>query len=225
MYNLYLKRKGYEKGHLKIFFFFGKSLIILSIYIFLCRERYEKMIEEEVFRELQSGKIEALYDTMYSQLILYASRRLGENASFMAEDCVQDAIYKTYQIRDTFHSAQAFKSYLYSCVHNQAVSILRKQVAQENYLATCEEEDFQNSFLEQEVLDLLFESIASLPEKYRRLFDLSFEQGLKNAEIATLLNVSESAIKKQKAHLIQQIRNDLFRKTGRDYMNLLVTIL
>lgn len=183
------------------------------------------MVDEEVFREFQSGKIEALYNVMYSRLILYASRRLGEEASFMAEDCVQDAIYKTYQVRDTFHSASVFKSYLYSCVHNQAMSILRKQMAQENYLSTYEVEDFQNCFLEQEVLDLLFDSINSLPEKYRRIFDLSFEQGLKNAEIAALLNVSESAVKKQKAHLIQQLRDDLLRKTGKDYMSLLFSLL
>lgn len=183
------------------------------------------MIEEEIFSDFQRGKMEPLYRKMYGQLMLYASRQLGDEAAFMAEDCVQDAIYKVYELRDTFHSAAVFKSYLYSCIHNQAVSILRRQTAQENYLARREDEDFQSSLVEEEVLDMLFDAIRALPERYRRLFDLSFEQGLKNAEVAALLNVSESAVKKQKASLIKQLRDELVRRTGDDYLPLFLLLL
>ena len=161
---------------------------------------------------------------MYGDLLLYASRRLGEEASFMAEDCVQDAIYKVYQLRDTFLSAATFKAYLYSCIHNQAVSILRRQAAQANYLEQQTEEAFQLSILEQDVLELLFDAIQNLPERYRRLFELSFEQGLKNAEVAALLNVSESAVKKQKANLVKQLRGELQRRTNEDYLPLLMLL-
>ena len=178
------------------------------------------MTEEEIFINFREGKIEPLYKEMYSRLILYASRCLGDDASFMSEDCVQDAIYRTYCMRDSFHSAATFKSYLYACVHNQAITVLRKQTAQEKYLANREEEDFQNSLLEQEVLDMLFDSIRALPDRYRHLFDLSFEQGLKNAEIAALLNVSECAVKKQKATLIKLVREEIIRRTGNQSISL-----
>ena len=105
-------------------------------------------------------------------------------------------------------------------LHNQAITVLRKQTAQEKYLANREEEDFQNSLLEQEVLDMLFDSIRALPDRYRHLFDLSFEQGLKNAEIAALLNVSESAVKKQKATLIKLVREEIIRRTGNQSISL-----
>ena len=182
------------------------------------------MFDEEVFTDFRRGKIEPLYRKMYGDLLLYASRRLGEEASFMAEDCVQDAIYKVYQLRDTFLSAATFKAYLYSCIHNQAVSILRRQAAQANYLEQQTEEAFQLSILEQDVLDLLFDAIQNLPERYRRLFELSFEQGLKNAEVAALLNVSESAVKKQKANLVKQLRSELQRRTNEDYLPLLLLL-
>lgn len=184
-----------------------------------------KMTDEKIFMDFQQGKIDLLYTNMYGKLILYASRCLGGDMSFLSEDCVQDAIYKTYQMRDTFQSAAAFKSYLYACVHNQAVSHLRRQMAQENYLANREEEDFQNGMIEQEVLDLLFDSIRALPEKYRRLFELSFEQGLKNAEVAQLLDISESAVKKQKTAMVKQLRDEMSRRTDKDYMDLMVILL
>lgn len=98
-------------------------------------------------------------------------------------------------------------------------------MAQENYLANREDEDFQNSLIEQEVLDLLFDSIRALPEKYRHLFELSFEQGLKNAEIARLLDVSESAVKKQKSTMIKQLRDEMFRRTDKDYMKVLCLLV
>ena len=180
------------------------------------------VITEDIFAEFKTGRLESFYQKLYGGLLLYASRQLEPNFSFLAEDCVQDAIYKVYEMRDTFHSAATFKAYLYSCVHNRAISILRRQVAQENYLASHEEEEYQSSLMEQEVLDLLFDAIRSLPERYRRLFDLSFEQGLKNAEVAALLNISESAVKKQKAALIKQLRDELVRRTGDDYLALLL---
>lgn len=181
------------------------------------------MTEEEILIDFKAGKIDGLYKSMYSNLILYASRQLGYELGFMAEDCVQEAIYKTYQSRDMLRSPFAFKSYLYSCIHNQTVSILRKQSAQENYLSSSEEEeDFQNSYIEQETLDLLFRAIDNLPLKYKMLFDLSFEQGLKNAEVAKILSVSESAVKKQKAFLIQRLRDELKKTTDKDFMRLLL---
>ena len=184
------------------------------------------MTEEEILIDFKAGKIDGLYKSMYSNLILYASRQLGYELGFMAEDCVQEAIYKTYQSRDMLRSPFAFKSYLYSCIHNQTVSILRKQSAQENYLSSSEEEeDFQNSYIEQETLDLLFRAIDNLPPKYKMLFDLSFEQGLKNAEVAKILSVSESAVKKQKSNMIRQLREEMARRTDKDYMAVVMFLM
>lgn len=183
------------------------------------------MTDEKIFIDFQKGKIDSLYKNMYGKLILYATHCLGGEMSFMSEDCVQDAIFKAYQSRATFRSAAVFKSFLYTCVHNQSISILRKQMAYENYLGNWEEEEFQNTLLEQEVLELLFDSIRALPEKYRRLFELSFEQGLKNAEVAELLNVSESAVKKQKATMIRSLREDMRRRTDKDFFGFLSLLL
>lgn len=183
------------------------------------------MTEEQILLDFTNGRIDSLYREWYSKLILYASRQLGYDLGFMAEDCVQEAIYKTYQARETLRSPFAFKSYLYACVHNQIISVMRKQSAQENYLSSSEEEDFQNSYIEQETLDLLFRAIDNLPPKYKMLFDLSFEQGLKNAEVAKILSVSESAVKKQKAFLIQRLRDELKKTTDKDFMRLLLFLM
>lgn len=184
------------------------------------------MTEEQILLDFTNGRIDSLYQEWYKKLILYASRQLGYDLGFMAEDCVQEGIYKTYQARNTLKSPFTLKSYLYTCIHNQVVSVIRKQSAQENYLASNEEDtDFQNSYIEQETMNLLFDAINNLPPKYKLRFDLSFEKGLKNAEVAKLLNVSESAIKKQKSFLIHQLRDELKKKTDKDFMKLILFLI
>lgn len=180
---------------------------------------------EQVFEEFKAGRIERFYQEAYAKLLVYASRLLGGDYAFLAEDCVQDAVFKAYEQRETFVSPTAFKAFFYACIRNAATDILRKNRAQANYVAQLEEEtNFLNSIIEQETLNLLHDSIRQLPEKYRRIFELHFEEGLKNAEIAKLLGVTESAIKKQKAQMLELLRKDLKQKLGDNRTALLLLL-
>ena len=168
------------------------------------------MTEEQVFEKFKKGEIDDLYRRMYARLLLFATARLGDEVSFMAEDCVQEAIYKTYLHRNELSTPAVFKSYLYSCINNQAITYLRKHEARENYMSQAETEvEFLSSYIEQETLGLLYEAIGRLPEKYKELFRLSFEKGLKNAEVAKRLQVSDSTVKKQKSQMLEWLRKEV----------------
>lgn len=56
---------------------------------------------------------------------------------------------------------------------------------------------------------MLYAAIEELPEEYRQIFDLSFEQGLRNPEVAKLLDVAEITVKKRKARMIDLLRKRL----------------
>lgn len=175
--------------------------------------------EEQIFANFKVGHIEAFYKQIYPHLLAYASRRLSANYAFLAEDCVQNAIFKTYQNISNLDSYQTFKSFLFTCIHNEIISIFRHNEAKDSYVAQLEEEEsqsFMNSLIEKETLSMLYDAIDELPERLRRIFDLNFEQGLKNTEIAELLNLSESAVKKQKAQMIEELRLILLKKTNND---------
>ena len=145
---------------------------------------------EQLLSEFKSGNIGTFYNELYAKLLVYASRHLGPDYAFLAEDCVQDAVYKAYEQRGSF-----------------------------NYLSQQDDRtEFLNSIIEQETLNLLYDSIERLPEKYRRIFELHFQQGLKNAEIAQLLGITESAVKKQKACMLDLLRKDLQKRTGNHFL-------
>ena len=107
------------------------------------------------------------------------------------------------------------------------MSILRKSHAQETYLAEQDEAgtDLVNDFIREEVLNQLYNATRELPAEHRRLFELSYEQGLKNAEVAAILQVSESTVTKRKAQTVELLRAALRRNGCYDLLLLLGYLL
>ena len=65
-------------------------------------------------------------------------------------------------------------------------------------------------------------AIRELPEKYQQLFELNYEQGLKNEEVARLLEISINGFNKRKAKMISLLR-DKFKDN--ELMQILITVL
>lgn len=165
-------------------------------------------LTRSILDDFRAGQLQPFYAEAYAPLLTYAARLLGERYALLAEDCVQDAIFTSYERRHDIRDVQQWKTYLFRLVHNSTISILRHQQAQEHYLSqqTDVEHDFVRSMIQQETLDTLFAAISDLPERLQRLFHLSFEQGLRNTEIAELLQITTRAVVKQKAQLLAQLR-------------------
>jgi RNA polymerase sigma-70 factor (ECF subfamily) len=184
-------------------------------------------VEEQIFQDFQNGSVDLFYKRMYPQLLSYAIRLLGSDFSFWAEDCVQDSFYKAYTHREELSNVLIFKSFLYSCIHNQIISIIRHNQVHETYTKKIQEEEsesFVNSLIQQETLNLLSDALRALPDKLYEIFDLSFVQNKKNNEIAEILNVSESTVKRQKLLLVETLRSDLKKRTGNDLSSLAILL-
>lgn len=173
-------------------------------------------ISQQTYNDFISGRIDSFYATAYAPLLMYAVRTLGNEFSFLAEDCVQDAVFEAYQHRDSFDSKTKLKSYIYRCVHNNAISLLRKSYSHSNYLNQKQNDEevfsFENNIIEQEVIDLLYTAIESLPQDLRTIFEMSFEKGMKNQEIADALHLSLAAVKKRKAKMLEILRGKVSDK-------------
>lgn len=159
------------------------------------------------------GDMYAFYDIMYPGLLLYTLRVLEPDLAYMAEDCVQDAIMNTYANRARFDDADHWRAYMLLCIRNKALKLNAHEGARRNYVEKSQNDDYEReitySLIRQETLDSLYIAINELPEKLRRIFELSFEQGLKIAEIAQMLDIAEITVKKHKARLIAMLRNKI----------------
>lgn len=181
-------------------------------------------ITSVILDEFKNGNIDGFYAEVYPSLLSYAMRLLEADLVFMAEDCVQDAVFSAYGRRASFTSPVRFKSFLYSCVHNNAVTIMRKSRSRDNYVMQNDagNYDMSHAIIEQETLDLLYDAIESLPGDMRSVFELSFEQGLKNIEVADALGISESMVKKRKMRMISLLRQKVI---GDAAMRLILLLL
>lgn len=168
---------------------------------------------DEIFNEFIAGKMAPFYERYYPGMVMYASRILGDELHWMADDCVQDAVLDAYQKRHMFHSAAGWRSHMLACIHNKAVTALRKLSAMRNYTDRGDVETIESdatlALVEHETLDSLYAAIESLPQEYRELLRMSFEEGMKNSEIARALGVAEITVKKRKVKLLEMLRKNM----------------
>lgn len=97
-------------------------------------------IDVQMLNEFKQGRLEMLYRRLYPALLLYAVRYAGEQNSFLAEDCVQNAVFNAWKRRLQFESVESLKSFLYISIKNEIVSLHRKAKASERYLSQLEED-------------------------------------------------------------------------------------
>lgn len=166
--------------------------------------------QRSVYAQFMEGHIEAFYESAYALLIVYAERLLGPALAYMAEDCVQDAVFEAYGKRREMESAAHMKQFLYRCVHNNAVSVLRKDQSRARYLsadAPGVEDDHSLEVIRQETLSRLAYALEQLPPELRDMARLVFREGLSGQEIAARLGMSLSGVKKRKTRLLQTLRS------------------
>lgn len=166
-----------------------------------------------IYKSFIAGDVTPFYEDLYPGLLVYASRQLGDELSYLAEDCVQDAVMSSYTGRHLFKSSPAWYTYILKCIYHSSIKLLRKHRSRNNYLDSGEishvTSDLDVAMLEQETLDMLYAAIESLPPKYREVLRLSYKEGLKNAEIAERLGVAEITVKKWKAGILVMLRERL----------------
>lgn len=169
---------------------------------------------ETIFENFCNGRIEDFYKYLYPDILVYASSLSGGSDAAYAEDWVQDAVEKAYLRRNEFVSATQWKAFIIACVRNKAISFHRHSSARDNYLSDIETQSFitpdvMADYIAVETRTRLFNAIATLPEALQQIFNLSFEEGLRNPEIAARIGVAEITVKKRKAKLITRLRGIL----------------
>ena len=169
--------------------------------------RYQKAYEQFL-----QGEIDLFYKEVYPSLLVFTRRLLPKSLVYLAEDCVQDAIFRLYSQRSGMASSEHAKSFLYICIHNVVVSYIRKDNSRQHFIQQDNdnfEDDFSVELIRQETIDELMGAVNRLPDDMRQLCEMIFREGLKTAEIARQLKMTESGVKKKKRRLLYLLRKSL----------------
>lgn len=180
----------------------------------------QQSIHSKQIRMLKNGSYEAFnafYD-MYADS-LYGFVVLHTKSPAQAEDIVQETFIKLWDMRASLSEEGSFKSMLFTIARNRIIDAFRKQVNRpefEDYIRFCEHESLQdNSSIEQIYFDDFLEKLSLAKQKLTpsqlKVFEYSREAGLNNAEIASILNISEQTVKNHLSSALKILRNELIK--------------
>ena len=167
---------------------------------------------QEAYEQFLQGDIDLFYKEVYPSLLVFSRRLLPAALVYLAEDCVQDAIFKLYNQRREISSPERAKSFLFICIHNTIFSYIRKDNSRQHFIREDYdnfEDDFSVELIRQETIDELMAAVDRLPEDMRQLCMMIFRQAMKTTEIAQHLNITESGVKKKKRRLLDLLRKSL----------------
>jgi RNA polymerase sigma-70 factor (ECF subfamily) len=132
-----------------------------------------------------------------------------------AEDILQESFVAAFRQIGTFKNEASFGSWLKRIVINRSINALRKQQL-DLFDDPGRFEDFANEedppYDEHLTSERLMQLVSELPDGYRLVLTLYLFEDYKHADIAVLLNITESTSKSQynraKARIREQLKKD-----------------
>lgn len=170
---------------------------------------------ESLIRDIDSGDgqaFEALFHKFYASLCYFANKYLRDEDA--ARDVVQEVFIRLYEKSLNFPNLAALKSYLYECVQHKSLNYLEKKNTRAairqrlNQEETTEHESLFHQ-IETEMFEEIFKAIEELPPECKRIFRMSYIDGMDIRQIAGQLNLSETTIKTQRQRAKKYLRKRL----------------
>lgn len=142
----------------------------------------------------------------------------------VAEELVQDIFLKIWEDQEALAGIKSVKSYLYRSVVNSSINYINRQRnIEKHHLQIAENispEDLDVSDAHNELVVLLYDEIALLPDKCRQVFKMSRLDGIKYRDIAAQLNISEKTVESHMGNALKILRSRILgqaqdSKTGK----------
>lgn len=161
---------------------------------------------------LQNGSeraFRALFDKFYASLCLFAESFLKNREE--AADIVQETFIKYWNRRADFDDYNKIRSFLYVVTRHACLNYLRDSQPHVDILECKEletEDFFEKKIVEEEAYRLLYAAIEELPPQMKKVIYHALD-GLKNAEIAREMHISEHAVHAYKKEAYKRLRDKM----------------
>jgi len=165
------------------------------------------------FRAGDEAAFDFLFRQLYAALCYFAEGIVHD--AFIAEELTQNAFIKLWNKRKGFTSLIKIRAFLYIVIKNEAFNHLKKE---KNRLKTTEqltlhaplsENDITDHLIYTEIKLILNQAIADLPDRCKKVIELSYLYEKSSKEIAEAMGVSISTVDNQRARGIQLLKKSL----------------
>jgi len=163
---------------------------------------------------LEGQNFERLFRDFFPPLMAFARKILGDEDD--AREVVHQVFINLWEKRTEVDLSSSLKSYLFTSVHNRSLNVIRdrKKFSSEEVPEVAGEWDVSAQIESMELEEKIRESIASLPEKCREIFELNRFSGLKYSEIASQLGISVKTVENQMTKALKILREQLGKYLG-----------
>ena len=127
-----------------------------------------------------------------------------------AEELAQDVFVKLWQNREQVNAEKSLNAYLYAIARNSAFNFLKHKSVEQSYFDSYQSYDSVDTPEEicfaKEISLLIEMTVNQMPIQRGRIYLLSRNQGVSNADIAVQLNISKKTVENQLSLALQELR-------------------
>lgn len=165
---------------------------------------------------LSDAEFETCFKHYFGPLHAYASTILKDPDA--AEEVVQTVFLKLWEKRASLHITVSLKAYLYKSVYHRSLNTLKHEKVKAKHLETSlyeynetiTSQAFRNTPDQaSELMHQVQKIVNRLPEKCRRVFQLSRFEELKYQEIADRLGISIKTVEAHMGKALKSLREGL----------------
>lgn len=167
-------------------------------------------------RELAEGSRDA-FETLYLRYAPLVERFAGAlvKDDSAADDIAQNVFLNLWNRRSNLSRVPDFKAYLFTSTRNAVADWFRRYAKapslslEDSGIAALLGSDGSGDIARAEMLEAVNRCVERMPLKRREVFLLSRAKGLKNAEIASLMGLSEKAVEYHISRALADLRKIL----------------
>jgi len=169
---------------------------------------------------MNKHSFEQLFREYFTPLMFFAKKILVDEDD--AREVVHTVFINLWEKREEIDLSRSLKSYLFTSVHNRSLNVVRerKKFSSEEVPDLAGEWDVSVQIESMELEEKIRETIDTLPEKCRQIFELNRFEGLKYSEIAEQLGISVKTVENQMSKALKILREKLLK-----YLTILVWLI
>ncbi len=161
--------------------------------------------------KLTASKFREIFDQYFVSLVGFANTFVSDMD--LSEDLVQEVFISLWEKQEEYQNKVTLKVYLYRAVRNKCLNSIKHEQVKSKYIGEMlhklETEDFfLDQVLSEEVASLLYKSITNLPKQRQQIIRYAL-LGLKNQEIAELMDLKINTVKAHKLEAYKALRKKL----------------
>ncbi len=194
---------------------------------------HESLSDEELVRAIQEEESPEKKELYFASLyVRYQARMINYLYGFVfdadiAQDLCQEAMIKLYHNLDKFLVNEKFSSWFYRIVTNTALTYLRKMKNRESIVSETaldaldmdvddtREQTPEDNMLQSELWKKMSQAISLLPEKFRVVFVMRYQNRESFRTISQSLELSERTVKWRMQKALQLLKEKM-QKMGYD---------